>query len=70
MNNELLSEHRVQVGGESLNYVLRRPESRHTHADRKCGYPESLVEFYCTDDPGHTMGYHWYDKGTKFLLNL
>jgi hypothetical protein len=35
---------------------------------RKYGYPESLVEFYCTDDPGRTMGRHWYDKGTKFLL--
>jgi dienelactone hydrolase len=34
----------------------------------QCGYPESLVEFYCTDDPGHTMGSHWYDLGTKFLL--
>ncbi|RKN66053.1 alpha/beta hydrolase family protein [Paenibacillus ginsengarvi] len=33
------------------------------------GYPESLVEFYCTDDRGHTMGDYWYDKGTTFLLN-
>jgi len=39
MNNELLSEHRVQVGGESLNYVLRRPESRHTHADPQVRLP-------------------------------
>lgn len=34
------------------------------------GYPESLVEFYCTDDPGHTMGDRWYEKGTRFLLDL
>lgn len=36
----------------------------------KCGYPGSLIEFYCTDDPGHTMGGHWYDKGTQFLLQV
>lgn len=41
-----------------------------TEHNLACGHPESLVEFYCTDDPGHTMGGHWYDKGTKFLLNL
>ncbi|MEF3302177.1 alpha/beta hydrolase family protein [Paenibacillus sp. GYB003] len=38
--------------------------------NRKLGYPESLVEFYCTDDPGHTMGSRWYNKGTAFLLNM
>lgn len=41
-----------------------------TEYNLACGHPESLVEFYCTDDPGHTMGDHWYERGTKFLLDM
>lgn len=41
-----------------------------TECNLACGHPESLVEFYCTDDPGHTMGDRWYEKGTRFLLDL
>ncbi|TNJ67556.1 hypothetical protein FE784_04020 [Paenibacillus hemerocallicola] len=41
-----------------------------TERNLACGHPESLVEFFCTDDPGHTMGDRWYEKGTRFLLNL
>ncbi|WP_135556991.1 alpha/beta hydrolase family protein [Paenibacillus cymbidii] len=32
------------------------------------GHEESLIEFFVTDDAGHTMGDLWYHKGTQFLL--
>lgn len=33
------------------------------------GHSDSLIEFYCTDDEGHTMGNRWYEKGSEFLLS-
>lgn len=32
------------------------------------GFAEAMVEFYVTDDPAHTMGNAWYEKGVRFLL--
>jgi dienelactone hydrolase len=29
---------------------------------------QGAVDFYCTDDPGHSCGRAWYQKGAEFLL--
>lgn len=42
---------------------LVESNTRHGHrADR--------VDFYCTDDAGHSMGEAWYRRGTEFLLKM
>ena len=31
--------------------------------------PADTVEFHMTDDPGHSLGDAWYEKGRAFLLD-
>lgn len=33
------------------------------------GYSAELIDFYCTEDEGHTMGAASYRRGTQFLLH-
>lgn len=35
----------------------------------RLGFGPQYVDFYCTDDAGHSMGNDWYRLGAEFLVN-
>jgi hypothetical protein len=37
-------------------------------ANARRGYPDSLVDFFCTDSVGHSLDNPWRIRGAEFLL--
>ena len=61
----------IAIGNHDLRVSTISCCKFHLHVTehyRSRGYDSNFIDFYCTDDPGHSVDDLWRTKGAEFLL--
>ncbi|MBP1990120.1 alpha/beta hydrolase family protein [Paenibacillus eucommiae] len=63
-----IGNHDTRVNTWSCCKFALQLAERTQHSGEMDTQKDAQIDFYCTDDEGHTMGTSWYEKGAEFLL--